>query len=72
MHTDASAIQLGAVISQKGNPIAFYSRKCNPAQTRSTATKWELMAIIETLKDAQNILLVQIIQVYTTRSYVVA
>ena len=30
MHTDASATQLGAVIRQKGNPIAFYSRKLNP------------------------------------------
>ena len=33
IHTDASATQLGAVISQKGKPIAFYSRKLNPAQT---------------------------------------
>ena len=33
-HTDASAFQLGAVISQKGKPIVFYSRKLlvpNPA-----------------------------------------
>ena len=27
MHTDASAFQLEAVISQKGKPIAFYIRK---------------------------------------------
>ena len=27
MHTDVSVFQLGAVISQKGKPIAFYSRK---------------------------------------------
>ena len=33
IHTDASHYQLGAVISQKGKPIAFYSRKLNPAQT---------------------------------------
>ena len=34
IHTDASHTQLGAVISQRGRPIAFYSRKLNPAQTR--------------------------------------
>ena len=33
IHTDASHMQLGAVISQDGKPIAFYSRKLNPAQT---------------------------------------
>ena len=34
IHTDASHYQLGAVISQDGKPIAFYSRKLNDAQTR--------------------------------------
>jgi hypothetical protein len=33
IHTDASAYQLGAVISQNGKPIAFYSRKLTSAQT---------------------------------------
>ena len=31
IHTDASHTQLGAVISQQNKPIAFYSRKLNPA-----------------------------------------
>ena len=31
IHTDASKLQLGAVISLKGKPIAFYSRKMNSA-----------------------------------------
>ena len=39
IHTDASHTQLGAVISQRGKPIAFYSRKLNPAQTRYTTTE---------------------------------
>ena len=57
IHTDASATQLGAVISQKGSPIAFYSRKLNPAQTRYTTTERELLAIVETLKEFRNMLL---------------
>ena len=33
VHTDASHYQLGAVISQDNQPIAFYSKKLNDAQT---------------------------------------
>merc|ERR1712016_45423 len=65
IHTDASKVQLGAVISQNGKPIAFYSRKLNPAQTRYTTTERELLAIVETLKEFRNILLGQKIKVYT-------
>ena len=65
IHTDASHLQLGAVISQNGKPIAFYSRKLNPAQTRYTTTERELLAIVETLKEFRNILLGQQITVYT-------
>jgi hypothetical protein len=50
IHTDASHTQLGAVISQDNKPIAFYSRKLNPAQTRYTVTERELLSIVETLK----------------------
>ena len=31
IHTDASHTQLGAVISQNGKPIAFYSQKLKPS-----------------------------------------
>jgi hypothetical protein len=65
IHTDASHTQLGAVISQNNKPIAFYSRKLNPAQTRYTTTERELLAIVETLKEFKNILLGQNIRVYT-------
>jgi hypothetical protein len=65
LHTDASKSQLGAVLSQNNNPIAFYSRKLNPAQTRYTTTERELLAIVETLKEFRNILLGHQVRVYT-------
>ena len=51
IHTNASKVQLGAVISQNDKPIAFYSRKVAPAQARYTTTKRELLAMVETLKE---------------------
>ena len=57
IHTDASKTQLGAVISQEGKPIAFYSRKLNPAQINYTTTERDLHNIVETLKEFHNILL---------------
>jgi hypothetical protein len=65
IHTDTSAVQLGAVISQKGKPIAFYSRKLNSAHTRYTTTERELLSIVETLKEFRNILLGQVLIVHT-------
>ena len=65
IHTDASHYQLGAVISQNGKPIAFYSRKLNDAQTRYTTTERELLSIVETLKEYRNILMGHEIEVYT-------
>jgi hypothetical protein len=58
VHTDASAFQLGAVISQNGKPLAFYSRKLTPTQKWwYTTTERELQSIIETLKVFWTILL---------------
>src|SRR5687768_15749206 len=65
IHTDASLYQLGTCISQNGKPIAFYSGKLNPAQTRYTTTERELLSIVEVLKEFRNILLGQQIRVYT-------
>src|SRR5210317_938099 len=65
IYTDASKIQLGAVISQNNKPIDFYSRMLSQAQTRYTTTERELLSIVETLKEFQNILLGQQIIVYT-------
>ena len=65
IHTDASNLQLGACISQDRKPVAFYSRKLQPAQTRYTVTERELLSIVETLKEFRNILLGQRIKVQT-------
>ena len=65
IHTYTSHTQLGAVISQNGHPIAFYSCKLNEAQTRYTTTERELLNIVETLKEFRNILLGFKIRVYT-------
>ena len=65
IHTDASAFALGAVISQDKKPIAFYSRKLNPAQTRYTTTERELLSIVETLKEFRTMLLGYKIIVWT-------
>ena len=64
-HADASKAQLGAVISRNNKPMAFYSRKLNPAQVNYTTTERELLSIVENLKDFRNILFSQQIKVYT-------
>ena len=65
IHTDASAFQLGAVIIQKGKPIAFYSRKLTDAQQRYTVTEIELLIPEETLKEYRTILLGQKLRIRT-------
>jgi len=65
IYTDASTLQLGAVITQENRPIAFFSRKFSGAQSKYTITKLELLAIVETLKEFNGMLWGQRINVYT-------
>jgi hypothetical protein len=65
IHTDASKNQIGGVISQRGKPIAFYSKRLNSAQQNYTTIKLELLAIVEILRAYRNILLGHTIVIYT-------
>jgi len=66
IYTDASTMQLGAVITQDKRPIAFFGRKLSKTQTKyHSVTKIKLLAIVETLKDFQGMLWGQQIKVYT-------
>jgi len=65
IYTNASTLQLGAVITQENRPIAFFSRKLSGAQSKYTITELELLAIVETLKEFNGMLWEQRINVYT-------
>ena len=47
--TNASNFQLGAIIKQKGRPVAYYTRKLNPARCNYTMIEKQLLSIVETL-----------------------
>jgi RNase H-like domain found in reverse transcriptase len=68
IHMDANKVQLGACISQEGKTVAFYCRKLNPAQTRYTTNKRELLFIVEILNKFRKILLGQQIVVHTKQA----
>jgi hypothetical protein len=51
INTDASIMQLGAVITQGNRPIAFFSRKLSVTQAKYSVTKIKFLAIVETLKE---------------------
>ena len=65
IHTDASKLQIGAVTSQNGKPIAFYSRKMNSYQQNYTTAEEKLLSLVSSLTEFRNILLGHKIMVYT-------
>jgi ribonuclease HI len=65
IYTDASSMQLGAVITQDNRPIAFFRRKLSKMQQKYSVTEIELLAIVEALKEFKGMLWGQDIKVYT-------
>ncbi len=65
IYTDASSMQLGAMITQDNRPIAFFSRKLSKVQQKYSVTEIEFLAIVETLKEFKGMLWGQDIKIYT-------
>ena len=65
IYTDASSLQLGAVITHRGRPLAFFSRKLSDTQRKYSVTELELLSIVECLKEFRGMLWGQRIKVYT-------
>ena len=65
VYTDASATQLGSVITQSNRPLAFFSRKLSETQQKYSVTKIVLLAIVETLKEFKGMPVVKKLVVYT-------
>ncbi len=65
INTDASLMQLGAVITQNTGPIVIFSRKLSKMQQKYSVTEIELLAIVETLKEFNGMLWGQDSKVYT-------
>ena len=65
IYTDASATQLGSVITQSNRPLAFFSRKLSKTQQKYGVPEIELLAIVETLKEFKGMLWGQQVKVFT-------
>ena len=65
IYTDASSMQMGAMITQDNRPIAFFSRKLSKMQQKYIVTEIDFLVIVETHKEFKGMLWGQDIKVYT-------
>jgi len=57
LYTDASDLQLGAVLMQGDKTLAFFSKKLNQTQMRYSTGEKEMLSVVEALKEFRTMVL---------------
>ena len=68
LHTDASDVGIGAVLTQNNKIIGFFSKKFTPAQKKYTTSEKEALAIVMSLAHFKSIIFLQPLTIRTDHS----